>query len=240
MKADIESGYAEALEFWNKNFALTEEVRADCREKAIPGSDGKNLAYSDELAGLICAELAGRQRVLDYGCGRGWAGICLALAGCKDVTCADVSENAVEAVRYLRQLLGMDKGFRALHIAQDWLAGEPADSFDGITSTNVLDVIPESVSREIIREMARVVTPEGKVVIAMNYYMEPVDNPEKNIVIRNGNHVYMNGILRMVTFTDDEWTEIFSEYFNVEKLTHYAWNGEERKRRRFFVLGRKR
>ena len=79
----------------------------------------------------------------------------------------------------------------------------------------------------------------GTVVIGMNYYKEPVDEPEKHVEIRNGNQVYMDGILRMVTRTDDEWRGIFEKYFTVQHLEYYGWNNETNEKRRIFVLKKK-
>ena len=56
---------------------------------------------------------------------------------------------------------------------------------------------------------------------------------------RNKNELYVEGILRMVSKTDDEWKKIFEEYFNVDSIEYFAWLGEKEEKRRVFCLSRK-
>lgn len=50
----------------------------------------------------------------------------------------------------------------------------------------------------------------------------------------------MDGILRLMNKSDDEWKEIFEQYFNFEKLDYYHWDGEpETVKRRIFYLRNK-
>ena len=51
-----------------------------------------------------------------------------------------------------------------------------------------------------------------------------------------GHQVYIEGILRLTTLTDEEWMDIFRPYFQVEKLTYFAWPDETRETRRLFFL----
>jgi hypothetical protein len=37
---------------------------------------------------------------------------------------------------------------------------------------------------------------------------------------------YMDGVLRIVSRTDEEWARLFSPLFEVESLEHFAWPGE--------------
>ena len=39
--------------------------------------------------------------------------------------------------------------------------------------------------------------------------------------------------------TDEEWSEIFSQFFNVEEVTYFAWDGEDEETRRIFVMCKK-
>jgi len=236
MNGNIAEKYTQALDFWNTQFALTEEAKEKYREKAQDGTGGRSLAYSRKLADIICDELAGCENVLDYGCGRAWAGISLKKAGCPDVTCVDLSENAIAGAKWLSGLYGINSGFRAEAVDRDWLAAQPDSCFLGAVTSNVLDVIPGDETEYILRELRRVTAPDARLVIGMNYYMEPKDNPERKITVDGQGHVFVEGILRMVTRSDEEWSAIIGRYFTIERLEHYAWTGEETERRRVFVL----
>ena len=113
------------------------------------------------------------------------------------------------------------------------------NTYDGIVCTNVIDVVPSEISTYIAKHLGRILTPDGTAVIGMNYYKDLSADPGANVEIKNGNEVYMDGILRMVSRTDSEWRTIFEQYFKVEQLEYYAWNSETVERRRIFVLKKK-
>jgi len=46
----------------------------------------------------------------------------------------------------------------------------------------------------------------------------------------------VDGVLRLVSRTDEEWAAIFSPYYTVERLEHFAWPGEAKETRRLFCL----
>ena len=231
--------YAQSLEFWNSAFALSTEDREKHKNEITAQSDPAAIGISMQLADFVKANLAHCTKVLDYGCGEGWAGMSLSRQGCGDVTCVDLAQNAVETVKYLAALHGIHEGFTAMAVDVDWLGSQNAETYDGIVCTCVLDVVPSEICKGIIENLAKVCKKGGTVVIGLNYYAEPVDKPEKNIYIKNGNELYLDGILRMVTRTDEEWKQLFALYFDIEKLEYYAWNSESEKRRRMFVLKRK-
>ena len=236
---EIKEYYAEALNFWDKAFTLSEEDKAKHLENINAESDLAGLAISKKLANFVRNTLKDKTNVLDYGCGEGWAGMSLSKVGCAKVECVDIAQNAIQTVQFIANLAGINDGFSAHSITADWLETVADNTYDGIVSTNVVDVIPAEISEYVIKNLARVATENATVVIGMNYYKEPVNDPEKHVEIRNGNQVYMDGILRMVTRTDDEWCSIFEKYFTVQHLEYYGWNNETTEKRRIFVLKKK-
>ena len=85
---EIKEYYAEALNFWDKAFTLSEEDKAKHLENITAESDLADLAISKKLANFVRDTLKGKTNVLDYGCGEGWAGMSLSKAGCSKVECA--------------------------------------------------------------------------------------------------------------------------------------------------------
>ena len=220
------------IEFWNNAYNISEEEMEECRKD--PDSL-KGLVPSEKL--FHAAETLGsRKKVLDYGCGMGWAGIVAAKSGCPDVTAVDVSETGVRSAEEFAKLYGVQDAVHVSLVSPDWLSTIPDGTYDGLFCSNVLDVVPSVTAEEIIREAARVVTDDASVVIGLNYYMSPEKAAERGIELVVGNCVYMNGVLRLVSHSDEEWTELFSPYFTVEKLDHFAWPGETEETRRLFFL----
>ena len=223
--------------FWNEAFLLSDDDRNGILEE---GRDGwKDSAPSGKLY-LAAASLGSKKKVLDYGCGSGWAGIIAAMNGCPDVTAADTSENALEAVRFTAEFYGADRSLKTAQAGPGWLASQPCGSYDGLICSNVLDVIPPETAEELLRELARVLTPDAGIVIGLNYYLSPESAAEKGLALTDGCLLYQGGVLRLVSRTDEEWTERFAPCFTVESLAYFAWPGEAEERRRVFRLRRRR
>ena len=223
------------ISFWDRAFAMTEEDRSQVAQQ---GGDGwKSMAPSEKLF-RAAASLGSRARVLDYGCGDAWAGIIAAKSGCPDVTAVDPSRSAVEAAGFHSRLYGTDGRIRILRIDPDWIGTVPDSSYDGLICSNVLDVVPPETARTMIREMARILAPGAAGVIGLNYYLSPEEAAERNWTLEGGVSLYMDGVLRLVSRTDEEWTRLFSPLFEVESLEHFAWPGEKEERRRLFRLRR--
>lgn len=223
------------IEFWNSAYVISEEEMEECRKD--PDS-WKELVPSEKLF-HAAGSLGNRKKVLDYGCGMGWVGIVAAKSGCPDVTAVDVSETGVRSAEEFAKLYGVQDQVHVSMVSPEWLSAVPDGTYDGLFCSNVLDVVPSVTAKEIIREAARVVTDDASVVIGLNYYMSPEKAAERGIELVDGNCVYMNSVLRLVSLSDEEWTEIFSPYFTVEKLDHFAWAGETEETRRLFFLMKK-
>ncbi len=227
--------YNNALNFWNQVFEMSDEEKEQFLKEIDPNG-WEELAPSEKLRDIVTEHLSGCEKVLDYGCGEGWAGISLSKSGCKDVTAVDVVENAIKLAAFLGEAYGAGEGFKAECVSTDWIAEEKDASYDGIFCSNVIDVIPEEIANDIIKNIARIATQDAKIIISMNYYSKEESNPEKGIEVKNGNEVYVNGVLRMVSRSDEEWSGILGKYFNVEKIEHFSWPGETKEARRIFIL----
>lgn len=221
------------ISFWDKAFALSEEDQKQML--ADGGLDWKEIAPSEKLYQAACS-LGKRNKVLDYGCGNAWAAVIAAKSGCADVTAADAAPGAVRAARLYAARYGVADRVHAVCSDSNWLQSVPDGTFDGLICSNVLDVVPPETAEEILRELARVLSRDGTVIVGLNYYLSPEGAAARNMVLEDGNRLYINGVLRLVSRTDEEWAQIFSRWFTFEKLEHFAWPGEAKETRRLFWL----
>ena len=219
--------------FWDKAFALSEEQQAEMRNQS-PES-WKELAPCEKLF-RAAGSLGQKKKVLDYGCGDAWAGIIAAKNGCADVTAADAAPGAVRAARLAAEVCGVEEYVHVVCGAADWLRSIPSGTFDGLICSNVLDVVPPETAETILRESARIVTQDAGVIIGLNYYLSPEAAAARGMELTDGNRLYIDGVLRLVSRTDGEWTRIFSPWYTVERLEHFAWPGEAKETRRLFRL----
>ena len=220
------------IDFWSNALELSEEDRAEILAESP--ENWRETAPSEKL--LRAAESLGRrEKVLDYGCGNGWAGIIAAKCGCPDVTAVDAAPGAVRTTRFLARHYGAEQ-VHADCVPKDWLKTVPDNLYDGLICSNVLDMIPPESAEEILRESARIVRQDADVIIGLNFWMSPEKAAERGIQLTDGNRLYVDGVLRLVSRSDEEWEKIFAPWYTVERLEHFAWPGETAETRRLFYL----
>ena len=225
--------YKTLVEFWNKGFELSEEDK-----KQIEGSKGtvddlKGFALSPKLFDIACS-FKDKNNVLDYGCGSGWASLIIAKFGANKVTSVDVAPNSIEMLNKYKKAFEVDNIIDTFAIDENWL-GTQEDKYDGFFCSNVIDVVPLNMAKEIVNNAAKAVKKGARVVFSLNYYI-PVKMMEDKGHKVDGPHVYIDGVLRLTSLTDEEWASIFKKYFKLIKLVSFAWTGEAKETRRLFVL----
>ena len=224
------------LRFWNEAIALSEEEKKELLEKEQP--DCKELAPSEKLW-LAVNRMGTCKRVLDYGCGSGWASLTLAKAGCPNIDAVDLGENIIDALSFYAARYGLSEAIHPKVIDSSWLNSVPSEHYDGLICSNVLDVVPTETAQAIIEQLARIVTLYAKIVIGLNFFMSKEMAESRGNELVDGKYLFVNGVLRLTTLSDEQWTEAFSPYFRIEKLDHFAWPGEKKETRRLFILRKK-
>ncbi len=234
MSADKDN--SNLIGFWNNVFAMSDEDRQS--EMQNSPESWKEMAPSEKL--FRAAEALGKcSRVLDYGCGNAWASLIAAKSGCPDVTAVDVVKNGIESAKFYSEFFNVADRIHAKLIGTDWLTTVPSGYFDGLFCSNVLDVVPTETAQDIIGELARVVAKDAVIVIGLNFHMSEERAAANGIELVDGRRLYVDGVLRLVSYSDDEWEKIFAPYFSVESLDHFAWPGEKTETRRLFRLLKK-
>ena len=219
------------IAFWDQAFASAEE-----KQTQDPGpEDWKELAPSPKLYQAACS-LGQRKKVLDYGCGNAWAGIIAAKNGCRNVTAVDAAPGAARAAQLNAARFGVADRVHTDCVSSEWLQGCPSGTYDGVFCSNVLDVIPPETAETVMQELARVMTRNACAVVGLNYYLSPDAAAARGLDLTDGNRLYMNGVLRLVSRSDEEWAHIFSRWYCIGRVEHFAWPGEAAETRRLFFL----
>ena len=221
-------------EFWNQVFLMDENAKNEIKN-SVKEDDWLNLSPSDKLTEAL-KYLKDCENVLDYGCGNGWASIVAVKQGAKHVTAVDTSKNGIDALQFFANLFGLNNSLNAFPIDFDWLSNQKQDQYDGLVCSNVLDVVDEDTSNAIIKDLNKVLKEGSKIIIGLNYYISAERAKEKGIVFENGNELYVNGVLRLLNKSDEEWIKAFEKYFKLVKIDYFAWSGEEKETRRLFYL----
>ena len=230
----MKNDYLNLVEFWNNAFVMSEEEKKQLKAQIDPEKDYLSLAPSQKQFDVLTS-FKDKTNVLDYGCGTGWASIIMAKSGAQKITAVDVANNSITMLNAYKEAFKVENAIETLVIDENWLSQQKEATRDGFFCSNVIDVIPLEMAKEIVKESARVTTKDALVVFSLNYYIDPQIMKEKGCQV-DGPNVYINGVLRLLALTDEEWTNLFKEYYKDISLTYYAWPGEQKETRRLFVL----
>lgn len=94
------------------------------------------------------------------------------------------------------------------------------ESYDGVICSNVLDVLPEVTSNQIIKNIKRLVKPNGYVFLKLNFYLDKVLINRLKMEKINRNTYAMNGVIRALNHTTQAWINKFSG-FKVVKVDEF-------------------
>ena len=226
------SDYKRLLDFWETTYANSQHQIE--LENLNNDNNWRELAPSEKFINAL-SSFSNCENVLDYGCGDGWGSIIMAKAGCKNIISVDLSKSAIKNLKENTYKYGVNNSIQAEVVSSDWINSENASKYDGFFCSNVIDVVPEEIADNILNQAHRIVKKDSKIIISLNYYLNTKPTPNNNFKLK-GNYMYRDGILRMVSRSDQEWSDIFSKYFIVEKIDHFSWPGETRELRRLFYL----
>lgn len=224
------------VEFWEKALYLKEEEKEELLKEN--NLDYKDFVSSEQLYDAITA-LKDCKNVLDYGCGSAWASIILAKEGCSHIDALDMSDGIIDAAKFYTKLFDVDKNVYVSKITDSLKKSIQANSYDGLVCINVLDVVTDEVSDEIIKFLYYVLSSDAKIIIGTNYYLSKEDAFAKGLDLKDGKYIFRDGVLRLNSLSNEEWKNKFLPYFEIVDIKYYAWPNEEKEARRIFYLKRK-
>ena len=87
------------INFWNTTLVMSEEDKKEIKASADE-NNYVEFAPADKLVKVL-DNLIAADKILDYGCGSGWASLILAKKGAKYVKGVDTSTSGIEAGKFL-------------------------------------------------------------------------------------------------------------------------------------------
>lgn len=199
------------INFWDNHFEKLEAEAINKEDLTISNPLDEAL----KLLGDTC------ENVLDFGCGSGYGLFLSALSGQK-LTYGLGIDTSKNAIRFCQETSEKSNLKHLDFIASDdaYLDKLEPGSFDGIICSNVLDVVPYQTSEGIIRRLDRLLKPGGFFLLKINFYLTEEMIKRINMEALDHRSYAINGILRGVNLTTEEWIDRFKAY-DVLKIDAY-------------------
>ena len=179
----MNKAYERETEMWNQVFK-------ECTPVDLRTLDLQVETMFDEALKLFAQKTT---NVLDFGCGTG-----------------DISFQYLQ-YQPTHKVLGIDASKTGIEFATE-TARLSENSFDGVILSNVLDVMPKDVSKEVVEDLERVLKPGGYWFIKMNPYYSK-EELESFGYENMGNNIYEeNHIMRLRQATTNYWKERFARF----------------------------
>lgn len=152
-------------------------------------------------------------KLLDLGCGSGYCLLCAKQLGQKISygLGIDPSSNAINKLNEIIKVSDIS-GLEFKQGTHHDLKEIEDHYFDGIVSSNVLDVVPEKTSNEMIDEINRLLKPGGLFVLKLNFYLNKELIEKIGMVKVLENTYTINGVVRGLNFTSREWIDKFPKF----------------------------
>lgn len=198
----MNKAYERETEMWNQVFK-------ECTPVDLRTLDLQVETMFDEALKLFAQKTT---NVLDFGCGTGDISFqYLQYQPTHKVLGIDASKTGIEFATETARLSDY-KTATFLEGTDHTVKQLEENSFDGVILSNVLDVMPKDVSKEVVEDLERVLKAGGYWFIKMNPYYSK-EELESFGYENMGNNIYEeNHIMRLRQATTNYWKERFARF----------------------------
>ncbi len=198
----------------------------------VPSS---RLSGNETLDKTIMWVCDGTESILDFGCGDGTMLFLCALNGTKHHIGIDLSEKAIQNAK--ERACQMPVGeYRFWQGSIEELENMESSSVDAAILFNILDNLYPEDAETLLREVHRILTDKGKVLVKLNQHLTQEQIIEWNIKVIKDN--FLDDGLLLLNYTTEMWEHIFEKDFKVIS-SHEIYFPEYEQTNRMFYLTKK-
>lgn len=188
----------QSIDFWNEQFSKLKAEKLNTEDFKVENS----LDQALKEIGDEC------ERVLDIASGSGYALFKAFILGSK-MNYGIGLDSSVNAINFCKDSAKFSN-IKNLHFIwgdESYLEQIESDSFDGIICSNFLDVVDESVSKKVISEIKRILKPQGKLLLKLNFHLTDEWIEKLKMTEVKEKTFEMNGVIRAYNLSSEEWIE---------------------------------
>ncbi len=196
------------ISFWNQAFEQVKPMELKKEDAKVETEFDRLLKFMGDSC----------ERLIDVGSGWGYCLILSKLMGnkIKEGIGLDASKHAIDVLNGTCEISNIS-GLKGIVGTHEVLKSYEDGSFDGVTSSNFLDVIPEETSDEAINEIKRIIKPNGYLLLKFNFYLTEEIIKSIKMDYAEKNTYKIGGVIRGVNHTTDEWLAKFDGFELIEK-----------------------
>lgn len=197
--------YKETLNYWDNVFSQ------------VPEYDPNQKIQIQEIDNGI--EWLGKnsKSIIDFGCGSGRVLLRCLDNGVEHVCGIDLSSNAISIATNIVEKFNLENKAKFICGGADKLKEIESDSFSGAILFNIIDNLVPDDAQEVIKQIHRIIKPNGKVLLKLNPYFAK-DIREKYEFKEMSNEFYKETTgLYLWNLTEEKIKEIIEPYFVIEK-----------------------
>lgn len=221
--------YDKTISFWNNIF-----------NKNVPKKYIKSIKMNESLENAIYWISDNSRSILDYGCGSGTMLLKCALNN-NVVKCVgiDISKEAIKLCEKTANLNNLE-GKAKFYCGEIELLGELSEnSFDGAILSNIIDNVTPDDAINIIKNIKKIVIPNGKILIKLNPYLDNEILKEYGLqLIDNNFYIEKDGIY-LRNLTTNEWTELINKFFYIQEFKEIYFEKFGQYNRLFLLINNK-
>lgn len=201
----------ELIEFWNDFFKEYKPMTLHKKDAKVENELDQYIKDVGDYASTI----------LDLGTGSGYCILSAALLGSK-MTYGLAIDPSLKAIETLNETL---KNSNISNVetklgTHEVLSSLEDGSFEGVLSSNVIDVVPYETSEQMIEEITRLLKPKGLLMLKLNFYLTE-DMLKRTKAERMAHNTYaINGVLRSHNLTTEEWVLRFHGFRLLKSATY--------------------
>lgn len=170
--------------------------------------------------------------ILDFGCGSGTVLFLCSFYETEVHIGIDLSEQAIKNANFRSEKVSKGK-YNFVCGGVESLRDIKNASVDAVVLSNIIDNLYPDDTICVLREINRIVRPNGKILIKLNPYLNS-DQIEKYKITVIQDNVLDDGMI-LWNNTTEEWTTIINEYFYIEKYEDIYYKEHEQYNRMFLV-----
>lgn len=180
------------------------------------------------------------ESILDYGCGNGTLLFkCLANKNVCNCLGIDISEKAIELAKSTAKFNNSESRTSFLCGGIEVLQGVKEDSYDGAILSNIIDNIMPDDAAAVLKNIKRIVRPQGKVLVKLNPYLTEEDMKEYGAELAGENLYLEKDGIYLWNLDTDAWKEKLEKYFAVENYEQIYFEQFNQYNRAFYLMNNK-